>query len=138
MAPPRSVPTIDLNPFFENAHPQQRLAAGQALVKALRDFGFVKITGHGFTRTEIDDAFKWAQRLFALPVEDKLKAPHPAGPMPHRGYSGLGMEKVYSRADEAGVVDRDGADVGRELRKVSDYKVSSSLPPLPFLPWVLV
>ncbi|KAI0020589.1 hypothetical protein F4780DRAFT_779477 [Xylariomycetidae sp. FL0641] len=26
-----------------------------------------------------------------------MKAPHPAGPMPHRGYSGTGVETVYSQ-----------------------------------------
>ena len=46
--------------------------------------------------------------------------------MPHRGYSGFGKEKVYSQ-DDVARHDGDG-DVGKQLRKISDYKVCLSGP----------
>jgi isopenicillin N synthase-like dioxygenase len=35
-----------------------------------------------------------SKRFFDLPTEKKLLAPHPPGGAHHRGYSGLGVEKV--------------------------------------------
>ena len=37
----------------------------------------------------LERAFTTSQRFSALPLEEKLKAPHPEGMTPHRGYSGL-------------------------------------------------
>lgn len=121
---------MDLSPFFatnteERALSQaDRVKAGSTLVEALHSFGFVKVTGHGVSTQEINDALGWAKTLFDLPYEEKMKAPHPPGPMPHRGYSGIGKEKVYSQDDVAA---HDGTtangDVGKVLRKISDFKV---------------
>ncbi|KAI1376972.1 Clavaminate synthase-like protein [Hypoxylon crocopeplum] len=122
----RTVPTIDLSVFTAESGQvipdEQRIKAGRLLVEALHRFGFVKITGHGVPKHDIDEALAWTKRLFDLPFEEKMKAPHPPGPMPHRGYSGIGKEKVYSQAD---VVDRnDDGNVGQSLRKISDFKES--------------
>jgi len=46
-----------------------------------------------------------------------MKAPHRDGLLPHRGYSGLGKEKLYSK-DEVAVQD----DVVGALRKMGDFK----------------
>ncbi|KAH9905786.1 Clavaminate synthase-like protein [Xylariomycetidae sp. FL2044] len=122
----RTVATIDISAF--TAGPEQsvsdgdRTKAAQLLVEALHGFGFAKITGHGVSKHELDEAFTWVKRLFDLPYDDKMKAPHPAGPMPHRGYSGIGQEKVYSTADAKGHQGSD--DVGKALRKISDFKES--------------
>ena len=50
-----------------------------------------------------------------------MKAPHPPTALPHRGYSGLGVEKVYSKAER----DEDEATNGQgaALRKIEDFKV---------------
>lgn len=112
----------------------------QKLAKVLHEQGFVKIKGHGITAVEIAEAFAWTKRLFDLPVEDKIKAPHPDGAMPHRGWSGVGKEKVYhfdgervipsnDDDDDDGDTSHDSGegdkkDVGKELRKVLDYKES--------------
>lgn len=121
----RITETVDLSPFFTEAGrappDSARIEAGKALVEALHSFGFVKVVGHGLSKQEIDEALGWTKKLFDLPYEDKMKAPHPPGPMPHRGYSGLGKEKVYSKDDvEATSSD---SDVGKVLRKISDFKV---------------
>jgi isopenicillin N synthase-like dioxygenase len=134
---PRAIATVDLSPFFtgQESAPntaQERLAAGRALVEACHDLGFVIVKGHGLSKQEIGDAFAWTKRLFDLPVEDKMKAPHPPGNMPHRGYSGIGKEKVYS-PDDLGRHTGE-ANVGQQLRKISDFKVlpaSSQMFPAP-------
>ena len=76
------------------------------------------------TKEELHDAFAWSRKLFGLSREDKMKAPHPAEAMPHRGYSGPGLEKVYSKEER----DKDAAedDTGEALRKIEDHKVRAS------------
>ncbi|KAI1371319.1 Clavaminate synthase-like protein [Hypoxylon crocopeplum] len=121
-----AVATVDVSPFTTEAGrslpDSERLEAGQALVNALHNLGFVKVIGHGIKSEEIRDALEWTKRLFDLPYDDKMKAPHPPGPMPHRGYSGLGKEKVYSQTDVK--AHSASADVSQELRKISDFKES--------------
>lgn len=93
----RVVPTIDLSSFTnESSNDEQRVQAAQALVEALHSFGFAKVSGYGMSRQEVDGALGWVKRLFDLPTSEKMKAPHPPTPMPHRGYSGIGIEKVHS------------------------------------------
>ena len=122
----RSIKTVDLSPFRQSngnllLEPERR-KAGASLVEALHSYGFAKVTGHGLSKSEIDEALAWTKRLFDLPVEEKMKAPHPAGSMPHRGYSGIGKEKIYSHKDVA-ARDTDRSGFGDELRRISDFKV---------------
>lgn len=122
---PREIPTVDISPFFtQDAWDDERLKSAKLFVDALHDFGFAKVTGHGLSTDEVSEALGWVQTLFGLPYDEKMKAPHPPGPMPHRGYSGIGKEKVYSQEDIDTHTANDQADVNQQLRKVSDYKVS--------------
>lgn len=126
---PRVIATVDLSPFTTKDEPSttahaKRVTAGRALVEACRNLGFVIVTGHGLTEQEISEAFAWTKRLFDLPLAEKMKAPHPSGNMPHRGYSAIGREKVYSM-DDLRHHDSD-ANVGQQLRTISDFKVASS------------
>ena len=54
----------------------------------------------------LQQAFHVSKKLFDLPYETKMKAPHPEGLSPHRGYSSFGKEKTAEKtakeaADEA-------------------------------------
>ncbi|KAJ8123236.1 hypothetical protein ONZ43_g762 [Nemania bipapillata] len=122
----RDITTIDLTPFVKNRSLDfpdlDQAQAGRALVEALRNLGFVQLIGHGVSQPEIDEALAWNKALFDLPYADKMKAPHPAGPTPHRGYSGIGKEKVYSQADIKARSNE--TNVGESLRKISDFKES--------------
>jgi hypothetical protein len=42
-------------------------------------------------------AFNLAENLFNLLYEDKMKAPHPDGMVPHRGYSGMGRDNSAAK-----------------------------------------
>lgn len=126
---PRAVVTVDLSPFTTDSDDSQKLHAGQTLVDALHKYGFAKVVGHG-TKEEIREALNWTKMLFDLPYSEKMKAPHPKGPIPHRGYSGIGQEKVYSQADvekhssSNGNGNSDGnGNVRDAIRKISDFKV---------------
>ncbi|KAI1768393.1 Clavaminate synthase-like protein [Hypoxylon sp. FL1150] len=124
--PAHAVPTIDLSIFvgesLQQVPNEERIKVGQRLVETLHRFGFIKITGHGFPKHDIDEALAWTKRLFDLSLEEKMKAPHPPGPMPHRGYSSIGKEKVYSQTDVGD--HKENGNVGQSLRKISDFKES--------------
>jgi hypothetical protein len=122
------IPTVDLSPFSDingkSSTDGDRLKAGQALVAACHDLGFVKIIGHGLSKEEIDEALAWVKKVYDLPLEEKMKAPHPPGFMPHRGYSGLSKEKVIELEEDA--PRRAVLPNGKEpVRKITDYKVSA-------------
>lgn len=122
----RGIPTVDVSPFFSQDPKTlntERLASAKLLVETLHSFGFAKVTGHGLGDHEISEALGWVQKLFDLPYGEKMKAPHPPGPMPHRGYSGLGKEKVYSQEDVETHARNGKVDLSQELRKISDFKV---------------
>ncbi|KAI0538530.1 oxidoreductase-like protein [Xylaria digitata] len=119
------IATIDLSSFTDDSKQSHsdsdQVQAGRALVAALHTQGFAQVTGHGLSRVEIDKALNWTKMLFDLPYEDKMKAPHPPGPIPHRGYSGIGKEKVYSQDD---FTVNGGEPDGKSHRKISDFKES--------------
>ena len=98
------IPTIDIAPFtvpsaYSNA---DRLLAGKAFVAALHRYGFAKVVGHGLPKDEVDEAFAWNKKLFDLSHAEKMKAPHPPGPFPHRGYSGKVPEGARKESYEIG------------------------------------
>ena len=120
MAP--TIPLVSLAAFNSpNSTESELQAAADKLVEACHRFGFVAIEDHGVPEDLLDEAFAYTKKLFDLPHEDKMKAPHPAGGQPHRGYSPPGLEKVYSK-DEL-VSDEVKESAGKSLRKISDFKV---------------
>ena len=116
-----SIPVIDLSPFLldKSEHTQN---AAKKFVNACHDLGFVYIRGHGISSDLLQEAFDWSKKLFDLPHEDKMKAPHPASSIPHRGYSHPGFEKVYSKQEMATNDAKESK--GGSLRKIMDFKVS--------------
>lgn len=114
-----SIPTVDLSPFTtETSSDTARQEAAKQLARACHLNGCVGITGHGVPSELLKKGFEVAERLFNLPMGEKLKAPHPKGAVPHRGYSAPGMEKAYTKED----LEKDD-DHREELRKIVDCKV---------------
>ncbi|KAF7538249.1 hypothetical protein G7054_g3083 [Neopestalotiopsis clavispora] len=122
--PQHAIPIVDFGAFSTgDLATRSRIAA--ELTTACRRVGFVYIRNHGIPAALLEEAFAWSQRLFDLPREKKMLAPHPPGPDVHRGYSWPGLEKVSQYIHTAG--DGDDAEaqtVGEELRKIEDYKES--------------
>ncbi|OQD74051.1 hypothetical protein PENDEC_c012G06844 [Penicillium decumbens] len=113
-----SIPIIDLEPA-RTGTPEEAAQVAQDVYQAFKHVGFAYIKNHGVPQELIDEAFSWSQKFFALPQSDKDKAPHPPVGWYHRGYSGIGREKVVQM-----VFDQEGI---AEKRKVPDMKESFEL-----------
>lgn len=122
------IPIIDLTPWTNNANKDQQLAVSVELVKACKEVGFAYIINHGVPQATVDRAFAISRRLYDLPRQQKLQAPHPPGWAHHRGYSWPGLEKVSaarSKNDDQALVD--------DLRRIIDCKVRKNRPQQPML-----
>ncbi|KAJ3543706.1 hypothetical protein NM208_g3441 [Fusarium decemcellulare] len=84
--------TVDLSAFTSNGDATSRRQTADELHEKLKINGFVGITGHGVSPDLLTEAFATSKKFFDLPYQDKMKAPHPDAPVPHRGYSGPGRE----------------------------------------------
>ena len=117
-----SIPIIDLS-VFSTGSLSQRQKAAKSLTEACQTLGFTYITGYGISPSLLQEAFAWSKKLYDLPQDDKMKAPHPAAPMPHRGYSPTGLEKVYSKKAQEVAEVKEGSNGGASLREIRDHKV---------------
>ncbi|KAL4758793.1 isopenicillin N synthase family dioxygenase [Aspergillus foveolatus] len=114
MATP-SIPIIDLEPA-RSGGPEELANLAHEIYQAFQHIGFAYIKNHGVPQDLIDEAFRWSAKFFALPESEKNKAPHPPEGSYHRGYSGIGREKVVQM-----VFDSDSI---AERRKTPDVKES--------------
>ncbi|KAJ0335318.1 hypothetical protein COL922a_009405 [Colletotrichum nupharicola] len=109
------IPLVDLD-GLRSTQPQTAQEAGKALVDAFKTFGFAYVRNHGLPQETVDAAFQWSAKFFSLPQAEKEKAPHPREGWWHRGYSGIGREKVTQMVFDA--------DEISERRKIPDFKES--------------
>ncbi|KAF4998942.1 hypothetical protein FDECE_11656 [Fusarium decemcellulare] len=113
---------VDLSAFTSNGDSVSRRQTADELHKKLKINGFVGITGHGVSPDLLAEAFATSKKFFDLPYQDKMKAPHPDAPVPHRGYSGPGREYVAAKTAKE---TKDEAK--RELySKTTDFKARAS------------
>ncbi|KAI9740778.1 MAG: hypothetical protein M1818_004743 [Claussenomyces sp. TS43310] len=87
------VPIVDFAAFLSDDGEESSKAA-EELFNAFKDVGFVYLQNHSLPQDVIDEAFTYSAKFFALPESIKMKAPHPPEGWWHRGYSGIGREKV--------------------------------------------
>lgn len=87
------VPSVDISAFTSESDPTWRQQTAWDFAEKTVHNGCLIITGHGIPPDLLAAAFGASKTFFALPYEDKMKAPHPAAPFPHRGYSHVGREK---------------------------------------------
>ncbi|KAL2399163.1 Proline hydroxylase buaE [Exophiala dermatitidis] len=113
-----SIPIIDLEPVRKGT-PEEARETGKKVFEAFRDVGFAYIKNHGLPQELQDKAFEWSAKFFDLPQADKDKAPHPPEGWWHRGYSGVGREKVVQM-----VFDKESIS---KLRQTPDFKESFEL-----------
>ncbi|THU82718.1 oxidoreductase [Dendrothele bispora CBS 962.96] len=98
-----TLPTIDFANFGDGTS-EEALEIGQKFFAACRDVGFAYLINTGIPQEKVDEMFTWCEkthwvasyssRFFKLPLEVKMKAPHPPEGWKHRGYSGIGVEQV--------------------------------------------
>jgi len=88
-----SLPTIDFARFGDGTS-EDALEISRNLFNACRQVGFAYLVNTGIPQDQIDGMFQWSKKFFALPLETKMKVPHPPEGWYHRGYSGVGREQV--------------------------------------------
>jgi isopenicillin N synthase-like dioxygenase len=90
-----SIPTIDLEPFATGAPLPSPDASriAEAIDAALRQVGFLLVTGHGVDAAVKDAFFERMRAFFALPLADKEAIAIGKSPC-HRGYVGFGSETL--------------------------------------------
>ncbi|KAI1332766.1 hypothetical protein F5Y16DRAFT_418711 [Xylariaceae sp. FL0255] len=113
-----TIPIVDLA-AWPGGSPGDRDRIAAELTAACRRVGFVYVVNHGLSPDLLAAAFAWSRKLFDLPLEQKMLAPHPPGPNVHRGYSWPGLEKVSQTIYGDGEEDKQA-----ESRKISDVKES--------------
>jgi isopenicillin N synthase-like dioxygenase len=113
MADNHPIQIVDFSPFVEGSSESKKEIAIE-IDKSFQELGFVTLRNHGIPKASIEEAFKWSEMFFTLPKDIKALAPHPPGYEHHRGWSGIGEEKVSQH-----VYNEDDL---QELRKVQDVK----------------
>lgn len=73
-----SIPIVDFAKWHGGGPHDREQVAGE-LVDACRRGGFVYIINHGVQEDVLEEAFGWSKKLFDLPTEKKMLAPHPPG-----------------------------------------------------------
>ena len=104
MAPPSSIPSVDLSPFFveegvaicEAPTPAQQKCAND-IDAACRQHGFLHVTGFGLTSDLNSRAFAASEQLFGRSEETKLNDLRRWNPSHNMGYSPLASESTNSR-----------------------------------------
>ena len=113
------IPTVDLSAFTSGGDVQSREQAATELARCCRPHGCVAVTGHGVPSALLKEAFDMSKKLFDLPLEEKMKAPHPDAFRPHWGYSAIGRERGAAK----GAMDTEDEKRKEELKRITDYKV---------------
>ncbi|KAF2649778.1 putative leucoanthocyanidin dioxygenase [Lophiostoma macrostomum CBS 122681] len=112
------VPIIDISPFVRGDDIEAQRRVSKELAKKASANGCVGISGHGISADLLAEAFGVTKKLFDLPYTEKMKAPHPNGPTPHRGYSGTGRERGAAKTET-----EEWNDVAKEAStEITDYK----------------
>jgi isopenicillin N synthase-like dioxygenase len=78
MTPPATIPMVDLSAWSGGSAMARKRIASE-LTEACRRVGFVYVVNHRIPADLLDEAFAWSRRLFDLPLEKKMLAPHPPG-----------------------------------------------------------
>jgi isopenicillin N synthase-like dioxygenase len=84
-----TVPVVDLEPWWRGAA-GDRAAVAQAVDAALRDVGFLLVTGHGIDEHLPIEARAAAKAFFALPPDEKAR--YAVDAAAYRGWSGPGSQ----------------------------------------------
>ena len=79
-----TIPVIDFNRWIKGSEEEKRGVA-QDLTDACRRVGFVYVVNHLVQDELLEEAFQWSNRLFSLPQDKKMLAPHPPGISTHLG-----------------------------------------------------
>ena len=77
MTSDNAIPVIDFGKWRGST--EEKRAVTREFADACRRVGFVYIINHGVSDELLEEAFEWSKKLFDLPQEKKMLAPHPPG-----------------------------------------------------------
>lgn len=117
-----TIPDADISAFTNNSDFDTRRAAAKKFAAALKLHGCAAVTGHGLPESDLQEMFATMQKLFDLPTSEKMKAPHPAGMMPHRGY----LAKMTENSGKLGAVYTNSESEKDFLKSALDWKVDAA------------
>lgn len=109
------IPIIDFAPFLQGDEASKK-EVGKNVVEAMKKYGFLYIINHGINSQTFEEAFKWSEAFFNLPIGEKKKCAHPENGAHHRGWSALGKEKVVQMVFDQKEIEK--------LRNIPDVKES--------------
>lgn len=115
--------TVDISAYLHSNDPVSRKAKADELVKAIHGHGACGIVGHNIHIETWREALERSKEFFDLPLEEKRKVDHPQGTVPHRGYTGMGRESIYSKDELEAMAGNPGARADKAL----DWNVRSSI-----------
>jgi isopenicillin N synthase-like dioxygenase len=118
--PSFSIPTIDISPYLRSPTSSEGLKVIEEVRDACTGTGFFQLVGHGIERELQERVFKGAEKLFRLPMEEKIKLDksHSVGAS-NRGYELIGGQGLQ----EGTLPDlKEGFYVGHEI-PASDPRV---------------
>ncbi|KAF2640373.1 putative leucoanthocyanidin dioxygenase [Massarina eburnea CBS 473.64] len=118
--PTVDIPIVDISSFISGSPLEARQRTARQLAESGSVNGYLGISGHGLSSQSLEEVFQVTKKLFDLPYEEKMKAPHPDSPVPHRGYSGTGREKVARKT----ALEASEAEQKDEYSKTTDFKES--------------
>lgn len=96
-----TVPVIDIGRSFSGGERNRRAVAAE-ISRACEDIGFLMITGHGVSRTLIDETDGLSREFFGLPLGEKLEIAIDPERNWRRGYRPVGGTKLAaSRGTDA-------------------------------------
>lgn len=116
-----AVPIIDISAFVRDGDSKSITYVARQLADKVSLNGCIGISGHGLSDSALSEAFAMTKKLFDLPHSEKMKAPHPDGPIPHRGYSGTGRERGAAKTESE---DWEGKAKASDYAGITDYKES--------------
>jgi isopenicillin N synthase-like dioxygenase len=98
MAPPVTIPTIDISPFLSDPTSGDAHKVVEEVRAACTTFGFLQVVGHGVSRSLQEELFRGAAAFFALPLEEKRKVDRA-----HPGACGKGFEVIGTQEQQKGL-----------------------------------
>jgi isopenicillin N synthase-like dioxygenase len=136
---PKSIPTIDLRPWF-TGEPNAKANVARQVALACEDIGFFTVVGHGVAEDVIRRCYQAARAFFDQPIETKKSVAQRDG-IP-RGYVGFAESTVaYSMGQESppdlreiyaiGPVDVDYADPYYSSQAAAGHFAPNVWPPAP-------
>jgi len=88
------IPTIDISPYMADPGSDAAAAVVAEVRQACITTGFFQLTGHGISSELQGRVIKAAERLFALPLEEKQSLVSLKGELKNRGYEILGSQAL--------------------------------------------